>query len=189
MTSEKKDKLKWDVSNIFNRVTSENYRTLLDISRRQFLRERPGITLQPGDVVHESLERVRKSGMEILNTKHFYASCATQMRWLLVEHARKRRRRPTMTDIEEADDESNNVNDDSAALLLEIEDGINRLELIDVEAAKVCVLHYFGGHTNEDIANIMGISLPTVGRRLKFAKTWLSMELKYNTNKSSKESS
>ena len=66
--------------------------------------------------------------------------------------------------------------DDSAGLLI-LDDAISRLEKVDADAATVVQLKFFGGLTNEQAAETMGVSAPTVKRHWAFARGWLKQAI------------
>ena len=58
-----------------------------------------------------------------------------------------------------------------------LNDALTRLEHLDPRAAKVVELRYFGGLTEADAAEVLGISVATLKRDWDFAKTWLAAQL------------
>ena len=58
-----------------------------------------------------------------------------------------------------------------------VHDALTRLERLDPRAAKVVELRYFGGLTEADAAEVLGISVATLKRDWDFAKTWLAAQL------------
>ena len=54
-----------------------------------------------------------------------------------------------------------------------IDEAVERLQAEDPEKARVVVLKFFGGRTNRDVAEIMGVTERTVERHWAFAKAWL----------------
>src|SRR6266567_3929633 len=57
--------------------------------------------------------------------------------------------------------------------LLEIDQALARLESLDERAAKVVELRYFGGLSEKEAAEALGISVATLKRDWEFARTWL----------------
>jgi RNA polymerase sigma factor (TIGR02999 family) len=100
------------------------------------------------------------------------------MRSVLVDHARQRLAdkrgggldRVTYT-VSLAGEES------MAADLLTLDRLLQRLQAEDPRAAEVLNLTYFAGLQREDIAQVLGVSVPTVDRELRFARAWLSEQL------------
>ncbi len=58
-----------------------------------------------------------------------------------------------------------------------LHDCLDELDRVDPRVATVVRLRVFGGMSNQEIADRLAISLPTVGRRWKAAKVWLYAEL------------
>jgi RNA polymerase sigma factor (sigma-70 family) len=50
-------------------------------------------------------------------------------------------------------------------------------EAVDARAAKVVELRFFGGLENEEVAEVLGLSLATVKRDWAIARAWLQREL------------
>src|ERR1035438_2943860 len=66
------------------------YQELHVVAAAYMRRERPGHTLHPTELIHETYLRLIGSELpEIENRKHFYALAARQMRQVLVDHARR----------------------------------------------------------------------------------------------------
>jgi RNA polymerase sigma factor (TIGR02999 family) len=54
---------------------------------------------------------------------------------------------------------------------------LQKLESISPERARVVELRFFGGLTNEEVAEVQGVSLRTVKRQWQVARIWLLAEL------------
>jgi len=158
----------------FDMLTPQLYARLRQLGRRYMKREAHGHTLHPTDVVHVALNRMKRGAEGYADTKHFFASCAIQMRWVLVEYARKRKRKRQLSvSLEHSDHDSLHLEAESDELLIELHEALEQLALLDPEASRACDLHYFGGHTEQEIASILGISLATVVRKIRFARAWM----------------
>ena len=57
--------------------------------------------------------------------------------------------------------------------LLALDEALRELELIDPRAAKVVELRYFGGYTDKEVVEALGVALSTVRRDWEFARSWL----------------
>ncbi len=154
------------------------YDELRRVARRHMRRESPGHTLQTTAIVHEAFLRLADAGVSWNDRDHFFAVAATQMRRILVDHARARIRskrgggaRPLPLD--EALAAAATPNED----LLAVDDALDRLSLHDARKGRVVELHFFGGLGYEEIARILGVSLSTVRLDMRFAKAWLRKEL------------
>ncbi len=162
---------------VFSLLTPDVYQRLRELGRRYMRREVRGHTLHATDVVHAALNRMKRGFEGYNDTQHFFASCAIQMRWVLVEYARKRKRKRQLSvSIEDTGDETMKVQAESDELLLELHEALEQLAMLDPVAAKACDLHYFGGHTTQEITNILHISTATIDRKMRFAKAWMRSE-------------
>ena len=138
-------------------------------------RESGGHTLQPTALVHEAwLRVVGKGGIRWESRAHFFGAAAEAMRRILIESARRKARlkrggdfvRVDLTDVDLA------ATSPEEKLLL-IDEALERLREQDPEKARVVVLKFFVGHTNEEVADMLQVSVRTVERHWAFAKAWL----------------
>lgn len=141
--------------------------------------ERSNHTLQPTALVHEAFLRIsQQTGIDWKNRSHFYGIASRLMRQILVDHARrhataKRGKRPVHFSL---DDVQIPVGERADSLLL-INELLERLEGFDEQQAKVVEMRFFGGMSNAEISENLGISERTVGREWKAARLWLYREL------------
>jgi RNA polymerase sigma-70 factor, ECF subfamily len=144
--------------------------------------EAHALTLQPTALVNEAylrLARVRPYAWE--NRGQFFALTAQIMRRILVDHARAQLTRQRGCG-------SPFLPLDAAALanlsgpqsLLGLDDALLSLERIDERKSRIVELRVFGGLTNEETAETLGVSERTVIRDWQFAKAWLARELNYD---------
>ena len=61
--------------------------------------------------------------------------------------------------------------------VLALDDALRALAELDERKSNVVELKYFGGLTNEETAEVLNISVETVKRDWRFARTWLLREL------------
>lgn len=61
--------------------------------------------------------------------------------------------------------------------LLVLDDALSNLERADPRAAQVVELRFFGGLHEEEVAEILGVSVTTVKRDWKVARAWLIDQL------------
>ena len=140
---------------------------------------RGGHTLQPTAVVNEALMRLLGGNADWQDRAHFFALAALKMRAVLVDHARaraaeKRGGDVALVTLSHADRESGTeVEHDVLALHQSLE----QLAGLDERAARSLEMAYFGGMERDEIACVLGISVPTVDRDLRFAKAWLNKRL------------
>jgi len=151
------------------------YNELRNIAAARMTRESAGHTLQPTALVHEAwLRLVNDSDRTWKNRAYFFGAAAEAMRRILIEHARKKaalkhgggQERLNIDDLELA-----NATPDEKMLL--VNDALEQLEANHPERARVVVLKYFGGLTNQEVAETMNIAVRTVNRHWDCAKAWL----------------
>lgn len=68
------------------------------------------------------------------------------------------------------------LSDAQAETVIELDDALQRLAAGHPRAARAVEHGYFGGLTNEETAEALGVSLSTVERDLRFARAWLARE-------------
>ena len=148
------------------------YEELRRLATARMARESAGHTLQPTALVHEAWVRLVDDGSRTWeNRAHFFGAAAEAMRRILIERARRKARLKHGGGQEQIDLE----NLDAAAALpdekiLLLNEALEQLKAEDPEAAQVVTLKFFGGLTNEEVAESLGISLRTVKRQWVMAK-------------------
>ncbi len=137
------------------------------------------VTMRPTALVHEAFIKIQNNNQEVLDRKHFFAAAALTMRRIMIDFARNKKRAKRggdQTKVQFDDNNSFRQNNESTDII-DLNDALNLLEKNDKRKAQIIELHYFGGLSYDEIADILSISLATVGRELKFAKAWLAKEL------------
>jgi RNA polymerase sigma factor (TIGR02999 family) len=141
--------------------------------------ERANHTLSPTALVHEVyLRLVNLDDVDWQDRTHFFALAARQMRRILVDSARGRQYQ------KRGGGAVNVAIVDAIAVaarhpdLVALDDALSTLAAQDERKALVVELRFFGGLTNEEIAEELGISTDTVTRDWQMAKLWLRRELK-----------
>jgi len=144
-----------------------------------------GETLRPTALVHEAwLQLTRAGDRTWQNRAHFFGAAADAMRQILIDAARKKSRqkrgggqiRLNIEDVEIAA-----VTPEDHVLL--IDEALKRLEAESPEEARVVVLKFFGGLTNEEVAESLGISRRTVDRQWAAAKVWMFQQIRREADK------
>ena len=151
------------------------YDELRRLAAIRMARESAGHTLQPTALVHEAWVRMVEDGSRTWeNRAHFFGAASEAMRRILIERARRKSRikhgggqqRVNIEDLDVADA----LPDDKILLM---DEALGRLKAEDPETARVVVLKFFGGLSNEEIVEITGTSDRTVRRQWNYAKAWL----------------
>ncbi len=141
--------------------------------------QRPGHTLQPTALLNEAYIRMAGSDAQRWNDRtHFFAAAASIMRNILVDHARARQAEKrgggvTPVPLELAHERASEPSSD----LIALDDALRALADFDSRKARVLELRYFGGLSVEETAEVLGISVATVGREARFAAAWLKREM------------
>lgn len=141
--------------------------------------EAAGHTLQPTALVHEAWLRMFKVNQAWQNRAHFFGAAAEAMRRILIENARRKSRlkrggNQLHLDVDRL--ELAAATPDEKVLL--IDDALQRLERQDPEKARVVTLKFFGGLTNQETAESMGVTERTVERHWAYAKAWLFQSIR-----------
>jgi RNA polymerase sigma factor (TIGR02999 family) len=151
------------------------YEELRQLAAARMALESAGHTLQPTALVHEAWIRLVGDGDRTWkNRAYFFGAAAEAMRRILIESARRKSRlkhgggqeRLNIADLELAD-----TTPDEKVLL--INDALEQLEAEHPERARVVVLKYFGGLTNKEVAELLGVGERSVDRHWVCAKEWL----------------
>jgi RNA polymerase sigma factor (TIGR02999 family) len=160
------------------RLTPLVHGELCTLARAYMRRERRDHTLQPTGLVNECYLRLiaaRHVGWQ--NRSHFFALAARLMRRILVDVARTRQygKRGGGARHETFDEQS--VAIEPGRDLVALDDALAALAEIDERKSRVVELRFFGGLTNEEAADVLGVSAKTVMREWQVAKVWLLREL------------
>ena len=162
------------------KLTPLVYEELRRLAHNYMEGQRPDHTLQTTALVNEAYLRLagqRKPNFD--NRSHFLAVAAKAMRQILVNHAKAARRQKRgggATKIEL--DEAALVSPEKPQAVLDLNEALERLASLDSRKAEVVELRYFGGLTQDEIAEVLKISAVTVRRDWVFAKAWLYSELR-----------
>ncbi|NNE48080.1 MAG: sigma-70 family RNA polymerase sigma factor [Rhodothermales bacterium] len=168
----------------FDRLIPLIYDRLKDVARARLRAEDPAHTLNTTGLVHEAyLKLVHVRDVDWQDRAHFMAIASRTMRQILIDAARHRKAAkrgagekamPITEDLP--------ISDSYSETLLDLDDALQRLEMHHFRAAEVLQHRYFAGYTNDDIAQMLGISLSTVERELRFARAWLGRDWHAATN-------
>ena len=141
--------------------------------------ERPGHILQPTALVNEAYIRlIDWKSTDWKNRAHFFSVAAQLMRHILVDSARSRGRAKRNGDgIRMSFDEALAVSPEKAPDLLAIDDALTALAALDARQSKVVELHFFGGLSWEEVAEVLRVSVGTVRRDWSLAKIWIYRQL------------
>lgn len=154
------------------------YPVLRDLARAQ-VRRNPGVlTLQATELANEAFVKLHhQKGVDWQNREHFYAIAATVIRRVVVDYLRargseKRGGKLPFVPLDSLPENQTPTIDDSVDWL-HVDQSLNELALVDADSARVVELKIFSGLSTDQIAEVMGSSVRTIGRRWRFARAWL----------------
>ena len=156
------------------------YDELRELASRYLNRERQDHTLQATALVHEAyMNLVDQTRVEWKNRAHFFGVAATAMRRLLINHAVARKTQKRGGDLRRVEwDEAVALYEERAIDLLGMNEALERLAGIDPRQARLVELRFFGGLSNQEIAEVLSVSMRTVEREWRMARAWLKSELR-----------
>lgn len=155
------------------------YGELRKLAAAKMAHESPNQTLQPTALVHEAWLRLTGNENVKWNGRaHFFGAAAEAMRRILIDNARRKhavrhggnQQRLDIDDVEiaaPARDEE----------LLAINEALEAFAKVDAPKAELVKLRYFVGLTNEEAAEILGISAPTARHWWNYARAWLYQKI------------
>jgi RNA polymerase sigma factor (TIGR02999 family) len=161
------------------------YDELRRVAHRHLEREAEGHTLSTTALVHEAYLRLKDHDTGAFNDRvHFFAMAARAMRRILVDHARRHHaakrgagaRRVPLENLERLSGDGLAV-DERADLLVALDEALLRLTALDARQAQVVELRFFGGLTEDETAEALGIGLRTAKRDWAKARSWLYQSL------------
>lgn len=142
-------------------------------------RENPDHTLQTSALINEAyLRLIDQQRVSWQNRAHFFGITAQLMRRILLDHARaharaKRGGGARLVPL----DEATLVSEQKAADLIALDDALQTLERFDPRKSRLVELRFFGGLSNEEVAEALDMSLRSVEREWRKARAWLYQAL------------
>lgn len=162
-----------------DKLTLLVYDELRHIARSKLRQHGSDGLLQPTVLVHEAyIKLVDETRVQWRNRGHFYAIAANTIRRILVDDYRKRLAEKrgggaSFVSLEDGDGISPAQNVDLFAL----NEALERLSALGPRQAEIIEMRFFGGLANDEIAEVLKISLATVEREARAAKAWLHAQL------------
>lgn len=161
-----------------NRAYTLIYRRLHAAARQQLKRQASGpATLTPTALVNEAWLKLSAADYEISDREHYLAMASSAMRQIVVDAARARASGKRGGDAVHVTlvDEVGGADHDLGVLRLD--EALQRLEQLDARLAKVVQYRYFGGLTETEIAQLLGLTDRTVRRDWRKARAFLHAEI------------
>lgn len=155
------------------------YDELRRLAHRQLQKEPAGYTLSTTALVHEAYIRlIDQTRVQWSGRAHFMAIAATAMRRILVDRARQHRSQKRGGPLQRVPLESVQLAaEDRAEVLIALDDALGRLKQLNERQAQVIEYRFFGGMTEEETAEALGLGLRTVKRDWAKARSWLYQEI------------
>lgn len=162
-----------------DRLLALVYDTLKGIARRQLATRRRGAALSTTELVHEAYFKLAGGGGQQWQDRvHFCGIAANAMRQVLVDQARQRHAAkrgggvdPITLTAGHAAEQPNVVD------VLALDEALDRLGERNERLRRVVELLFFGGMTQEEVAEVLGVSTRTVERDWLKARLFLHREL------------
>ncbi len=157
------------------------YDELRKLATAKMAQENLGQTLQATALVHEAYVRlVDVDEPQHWNSRgHFFGAAAEAMRRILVESARRKGRQKRGGDIGHCNvDEIEIAAPTKPTETLAVNESLEDLEAHNKLAANLVKLRYFAGFTNDEAAQILGISPRKASQVWTYARTWLHAEIR-----------
>jgi RNA polymerase sigma factor (TIGR02999 family) len=161
-----------------NRLVPLLYQDLRRIARIQLRRRGTQDSLDTGGLVHEAyLRLVDQSRAQWHDRGHFLAVAAIAMRQIAVDHVRRRLRvKRGGADVAVPLD-SGHASQHDWEHILAVDLALKKLDAEDARLARVVECRFFGGLSEEETAEALGVSLRTAQREWFKARAWLRYEL------------
>jgi RNA polymerase sigma factor (TIGR02999 family) len=156
------------------------YDELRRVASRQLASERKNHTLQATALVHEAyLRLIGQHSVDWQNRLHFFSIAAEMMRRILVTHAiAKKAEKRGSGDITISLEDVVTFPNKQDVDIVSLDETLKELAKFDEQQAKIVELKFFGGLTNEEIAEVLGVSDSTIKREWRSAKAWLISRMK-----------
>lgn len=160
-------------------LTPVVYRELHRLAERYLRAERASHTLQATALVNELYLNLVARGLPDWESRaHFYGVAAHRMRQILVEHARRRSAAKRGSGNEQTPiDEIVCFAPGRSREVIALDDALTALEAFDARKAKVIELRFFAGLSVEETAQMLEMSVATIGREQRLAEAWLRREM------------
>jgi RNA polymerase sigma factor (TIGR02999 family) len=169
-------------------IVIEKLRSLARRNLRKYSSSSIGRDFQPTEIVNDAYLKLKGASIDSAKmperSEHFYALCAKTIKDILVDYSRrktagKRGGKSKDVSLEDTIDLSwfkDNKNP-SAEDVVTFQEVLDKLAAQYKREGKVLHLKYYVEMTDEEIAESLNISVPTVRRDLIFARAWVRREI------------
>jgi RNA polymerase sigma-70 factor (ECF subfamily) len=150
------------------------YDELRRLAGRYMRRESQDHTLQTSALVNEAYMRlVDQRSVQWQNRAQFFGVAAQLMRRVLVDHARRRSRAKRGGGIQMVSLNDQSVMSNEAAEVVALDEALRNLAEMDPRKSQIVEMKFFGGLTNDEVAEVLKVTSRTIEREWRKAKAWL----------------
>ena len=155
------------------------YDELKRIARHHLRAVDGSATLSTTELVHESFLKLRGSPTDWEGRAHFFGAASRAMRQILVDFARRRR-----ADKHGGGATHVSLSDGDAALQIELDEilaldeALDRLAAVDERLHQIVELRFFGGFSEREVSELLGVTPRTIERNWLKARLFLLRELR-----------
>jgi RNA polymerase sigma factor (TIGR02999 family) len=156
------------------------YHELHRLAGRQLRRERPNHTLQSTALVNEMyLKLLAKGDRDWQDRAHFFGAAACAMRHILVDHARAVRAERRGGHLQRTEfEDSMPVPAGRVEDILSVDQALSKLGQMSPRQESIVEMRFYAGYTEEEVAEILRLSVRTVKREWAVARAWLHGEIR-----------
>ena len=162
-----------------NKIVPLVYAELYRIARRAWSQHPQNNTLQPTALINEAyLKLANAENATFQDRCHFFAVASTAMRQVLVNHAKSRlagKRGGGRANV--SIEETQLAVHQEASEIVALHEALDALQAVDPRKSRVVEMRYFGGLSIEETAEALGLSIVTVNRDWRLARSWLIREM------------
>jgi RNA polymerase sigma factor (TIGR02999 family) len=162
-----------------NKLIPLVYDELHRLAARYMRKENQDHTLQTSALLNEAyIKLVDQKKVRWQNRAHFYGVAAQVMRRVLLDHAKHRARAKRGGNLKKISlDEGMILSPERATELIALDTALNSLAELDQYKSRIVEMKFFGGLSNEEIAEVENVSSRTIEREWRKAKAWLHREI------------
>jgi RNA polymerase sigma factor (TIGR02999 family) len=154
------------------------YADLRRVAGRRLRRDWREGTLSATGLVHETyLRLLGQRAAHWRNRGQFFAVAAELMRRILVDHARRRAAAKRGSGLRLALEDAAAAEPPRDVDLIALDHALTELGVLDARPARVVEMRFFGGLSNPEVAEALGVSHATVERDWGWARAWLRQRL------------
>ncbi len=156
------------------------YAELRRLAKSHMRRERPGHTIQTTALIHEAyLRLIDADQVRVENRRSFFGVAARLMRQVLVDLARERHSQKRGGAARQVSfDEALVISKQPDEGLLALDEALQELARIDARKSQMVELRFFGGLSVAETAEALDVSVETIHRDWRLAKSWLLRRLR-----------